>query len=193
MYEFKSLARLTMIASVLVAIHALVDVLAATATVMFGPPGPDQYKAVDWLQVVSFLLLIACVIAVARWIYRASQNAHTLGREMTITPGWAVGWYFVPFANLVKPFHAMREIWTASHETDGSYEERVPILILWWGLWITTNILSNVAWRLGDPGVGAAISLVTACLGIALSVVLIMIMREVESSQLYTRHELTFA
>jgi hypothetical protein len=93
----------------------------------------------------------------------------------------------------VKPFHAMREIWLASHESDGSYEERVPILNWWWGLWITTNILENVAWRLGELGVGPTIDMVAAVLNIALCLVLILIMREIDSSQRYARHAVTFA
>ena len=28
---------------------------------------------------------------------------------MTISAGWAIGWFFVPFANLVMPYQAMKE------------------------------------------------------------------------------------
>jgi hypothetical protein len=97
-----------------------------------GPAAEGEFRAAEWLQLITFVLLITCFFVVGRWIYRASVNAHALRSEMTITPAWAVGWYFVPFANLVKPLHAMREIWLASHESDGSYDERVPILALWW-------------------------------------------------------------
>ena len=49
------------------------------------------------------------------WIHRANRNARGLGAEgMTFTPGWSVGWYFIPIANLWKPFQAMKEIWQAS-------------------------------------------------------------------------------
>lgn len=193
MYEFKDLARLTKVASVLVGAHALFDVLGATAMWLEGPAVRGELRSADALELINLILLIACLIVVGRWIYRASVNAHAQGCEMTITPGWAVGWYFVPFANLVKPFHAMREIWHGCHESTEGYEERVPILSFWWGLWITTNILANVSWRFGQIGFGPTLDLVTAALGVPLSVVLIMIMRDIESSQRHVRHALTFA
>ena len=193
MYEFKDLTRLTQVASVLVAAYAVFAVLGSGAVVIQGPTVEGQFRSAEILQSIEFLVLIACVFVVGRWIYRASVNAHALGAEMTFTPGWAVGWYFVPFANLVKPFQAMREIWQASHESSGGYEERVPILGVWWGLWITTNILSNVAWRLGELGVGPTIDMIAAGLTAPLCAVLIMIMRDIESSQQYVRHAVTFA
>jgi hypothetical protein len=193
MYEFKDLSRLTLIASVLVGAFAFTDLLASGASFLQGPPSPDAFRSADAFELVNLVLLIACLFAVGRWIYRASLNAHALGSEMTISPGWAVGWYFVPFANLVKPFHAMREIWLASHESDGSFEERVPILGWWWGLWIVTNILSNAAWRLGELGVGPTVDMIAAGLNVPLCVILITIMRDIESSQRYVRHALTFA
>src|SRR5438874_1023530 len=174
MYEFKDLARLTLVASVLLGAYALLDVLSSSAAFLQGPAAESEFRAADWLLSITVLLLIVCFFVVGRWIYRASINAHALGSEMTITPGWAVGWYFVPFANLVKPFHAMREIWLASHESDASYEERVPLLAWSWGLWITTNILANAAWRLGEVGVGPTIDLVAAALNVPLCAILIM-------------------
>lgn len=50
--------------------------------------------------VLNVLAVVAAGIAVLRWIYRASRNAHAFGPAMTVTPGWAVGWFFVPIANL---------------------------------------------------------------------------------------------
>jgi uncharacterized BrkB/YihY/UPF0761 family membrane protein len=35
------------------------------------------------------------------WLHRAVANARSLGVPTECTPGWAVGWWFVPFANLV--------------------------------------------------------------------------------------------
>ena len=70
---------------------------------------------------------------------------------MTISPGWAVGWYFVPFANLVKPYQGMKEAWMASHFRDNWHGEPTPaLLVWWWGLWLVTNILANISFRIGD-------------------------------------------
>jgi hypothetical protein len=69
----------------------------------------------DLVALPSFLALIACFVLVGRWIYRTNANAHLLGGDMTISPGWSVGWYFVPVANLFKPYEGMKETWFASH------------------------------------------------------------------------------
>jgi hypothetical protein len=194
MYEFKDLARLTSVATVLVVIFGTVDFLSSVTEFVKGPPVEGSLDLAGLLAVAELLTLIACIIVVGRWIYRASANAHAMNVEMTITPGWAVGWYFVPIANLYKPFHAMREIWWASHESQGGYEERAPQLVgWWWGLWIITNILANVAWRLGELGVGPTLDLVASMLNVALCIVLIMIMREITTSQRHVRHVLAFA
>lgn len=96
------------------------------------------------------MIFIASVIAVAMWMHRAHANLHDAGFEpLNFTPGWAVGWYFIPIMNLFKPFQAMRELWTASHGVGDSYAAPAPgNLPAWWGLWIIGNILGNVSTRL---------------------------------------------
>lgn len=58
---------------------------------------------------------ITTIILFAMWIYRANFNARSLGaQKMKFTPGWSVGYYFIPFLNLWRPYQAMKEIWKAS-------------------------------------------------------------------------------
>ena len=59
--------------------------------------------------------MLSTGILVLTWIHRANHNARQLGADdMRFTPGWAVGWYFVPIAWFWKPYQAMKEIWLAS-------------------------------------------------------------------------------
>jgi hypothetical protein len=54
---------------------------------------------------------------------------------MTYTPGWSVGWFFVPLANLVMPYLVIREIWQASGPGQGANWRRAPVsavLSVWW-------------------------------------------------------------
>jgi hypothetical protein len=192
-HEFKDLTRLTTVTTVVVAIYGTLDLIASVLEFLSGVPIDQAPPLVALLQVANFVALLACFITVGRWIYRASANAHSLSQEMTISPAWAVGWYFIPFANLVKPMHAMREIWLASHESDGSYEERVPILITWWTLWIVNNVLANLAWRFDDVAIGPTVDLVAAVANVPLCIILVLIMREIDSSQRYVRHAVVFA
>ena len=65
---------------------------------------------------------IVLIITFCFWIYHASSNAHATSRiGLVISPGWAVGWFFIPFANFVMPYQAMREIWAAS-ENPGNWK-----------------------------------------------------------------------
>lgn len=89
-------------------------------------------------------------ILILAWIYRANANASGLGAAgMQFTPAWAVGWYFVPVANLVKPFDAMREIWRASAHPPAWWRYPAPSLLGWWWFFLLLAILAgNVAPRL---------------------------------------------
>jgi hypothetical protein len=102
------------------------------------------------IAIVHFVALIATIIVFAMWIYRANYNARQLGAAgMTFTPGWAVGWYFIPIANLWKPYQAMKEIWQASaNPAHWQTQERGAILPWWWGLFLLSGIVSNAALRL---------------------------------------------
>ena len=83
------------------------------------------------------------------WTHRANRNARALGAtHLQFTPGWAVGWFFIPIANLWKPRQVMREIWHASHDPRGGPDETTPALVSnWWTLWLVTNILGQLAFR----------------------------------------------
>ncbi|WP_017665762.1 DUF4328 domain-containing protein [Porphyrobacter sp. AAP82] len=133
---------------------------------------PDAPLAVVYQAVMlaNLAVFIASVIAISMWIYRAHANLHEAGLPaLKFSPGWAVGWYFIPIANLFKPFQAMRELWTDSHQTSDSFSADPPgNLGAWWGLWIVGNILGNISTRLSLLGDGTTIQLAIA-LGLASS------------------------
>jgi len=98
---------------------------------------------------VRMPVILATVVLFAIWIYRAGYNARQLGATgMQFSPGWAVGWYFIPFLNLWKPYQAMKEIWKASASPARWQDEpRGPILPLWWGFFLLSNFLNNASFR----------------------------------------------
>jgi hypothetical protein len=152
MHAYKDLGTLTKVASVALLIYMIARLALFGATVWAYLSGglDDSARTLAIAAMAGGLFLIAfiaCVIIVGRWIYRASANAHALSDEMTISPGWAVGWFFVPVMNLFRPYQAMREVWLASHFRGNWHGEPTPSLVgLWWGLWIVVNILDNVSW-----------------------------------------------
>lgn len=104
------------------------------------------------LGIAQIALFIGSGIMVFVWIYRAHRNLRLLQiPELKFTPGWAVGWFFVPFANMVKPYQAMRELWKASAYGYGQYwpaAETPLTLIIWWMVSLTSIILARISVRI---------------------------------------------
>ena len=118
----------------------------------------DPLTGMDLLKVVvglvKFALIIATGIAFLHWIHLANRNVRGFGaRHLEFTPGWAVGWYFVPILSLWKPYQAMKELWRAScNPLSWQSEGTPPLLSYWWGLWIISNIVSQASFRLSLRG-----------------------------------------
>ena len=93
-------------------------------------------RVIFWILTEPIWLITA--VLVLTWIHRANHNAQQLGAaDMRFTPGWAVGWYFVPIAWFWKPYQVMSEIWRASRNPSYWREQPVSLLLPWWWvLWI---------------------------------------------------------
>jgi hypothetical protein len=101
------------------------------------------------IGVFQFGIAIATMIVFSMWIYRANFNSRALGaKNMKFTPGWSVGYYFIPFLNLWRPYQAMKEIWkTSKNPTAWEGEERGAILPWWWLLFLVAGMLGNASFR----------------------------------------------
>lgn len=114
---------------------------------------PPEAALSDMLVgITSLVYALAFAVAgflILRWIYRVNQNAHALTDWMQMSPGWNVGFFFIPIATLWKPFEGVRQAWQASFSPDDPDAEPVPgLLRWWWGLWLATSILGNITFRL---------------------------------------------
>jgi hypothetical protein len=95
-----------------------------------------------WLLVFVGTGIVWCV-----WQHRAQRNAIELASGgLKFTPGWAVGWWFVPLANLVKPFETVRELWKASHGVAWRSLNTWRVIGWWWALWLAGSALE---WGIG--------------------------------------------
>lgn len=84
------------------------------------------------------------------WLYGAARNAKAIRPSIEFTPGWAVGWYFVPVANLFKPYEVLRDIWIAGKgKVNGVYPKGTPRLVIWWLCNIGGGLLTGIASRMG--------------------------------------------
>jgi Domain of unknown function (DUF4328) len=152
-------------------------------------------RAIERSGVVGLVILVvflATVVAWLMWQHRSHANLHAAGGpRLGFTPGWAVGWWFVPIANLWKPFQAMRELHEAS-TGDPDWRPRAPALLgWWWGGYLTFNILDGIAGRLfADQGaslqpllIGDRFSIAGDAVSIATALLAIRIVRAVVDRQ----------
>lgn len=118
----------------------------------------DLRQGAVWL--IQLAVRLALVVAFILWLHRASKNLTALGNPRTrieYTPGWAVGSFFIPFANLYMPYRAVGEVWVKSEppvrEEGGlAFAPRPstsPVLA-WWITWLAANFIGRAASRFGD-------------------------------------------
>ena len=137
-------------------IHAVVNVLGMV--VMFWayrdgvPFSRDELNgsdlAVGAASVALVVVYLVNIVLFARLVYRANQNVRALGvREPRYTPAAMVWWFFIPIANLFKPFDAFKDVYLCSFPAHEKAQLN-PILGTWWGFWIAALIADNVSGRI---------------------------------------------
>jgi hypothetical protein len=115
---------------------------------------PEAAEANDARQGMIGLLYLGVFIATGviflKWIYRANLNCRGFGAaEMKFTPGWSIGYYFIPFLNLVRPYQAMKEIWKVSSDPrNWQAQQGSGILGWWWALWLISGFLGQMVFRM---------------------------------------------
>lgn len=76
----------------------------------------DTYAGVARIGMLVCSLAIAVLLIV--WMWRVAKNAELSRRdEPRFSPGWTIGGWFIPFANLVIPVLVMQDLWRASDPT----------------------------------------------------------------------------
>ncbi len=105
--------------------------------------------------------LVVNLVLFLMWVHRTNRNAQTLSTGMEVRPGWAVGWFFIPFASLYKPFQGLDQTWRVSIDPTRWRGLDTPSLLRWWwGFHLTSNIagsLSNIVGK-GEGSVVLALS-----------------------------------
>jgi hypothetical protein len=94
-------------------------------------------------------LAIAVVFII--WFWRAAKNNQALDRHPRLGPGWAIGGWFIPLANLVIPVLIAQDLWKGSESArprgDRAWrgEPASPLVWSWWGLWIAASVAAAVS------------------------------------------------
>ena len=143
--------------------YALLATLLANLVMLLGTLGgftapPEGSALAEGLVLVSGLAglvylgtFLASVVGWSIWSYRLAAALRAGGAPLTTSPGWVVGWWFVPLANLVMPLRVHRELFELTAPPDDG--PRAPSwLTAWWLLWVGSNALGNLSLRvMGTP------------------------------------------
>lgn len=96
---------------------------------------------------INFILILASSVVFLVWVYRAYDNLTKLNiNTLNYTPGWAVGYWFVPILSLYKPYSVMKEIWEETQYYVLPPEQKKDLVkprlvALWWTLYIFNIIV----------------------------------------------------
>jgi hypothetical protein len=143
------------------------------------------------------IVFVLTVIAFLMWTYRAYKNLPALGAKgLEHTPGWAVGWYFVPIANLAKPYSVTAEIVRHSNPEGVGVNARAISTAnvgRWWATYIISGGLGWMARTMINGGAeshsidsmmsGFATDMVGDLIRIVAAVFAIMLISQVDKNQ----------
>lgn len=112
-----------------------------------GKASADRVDAVAVLQSVIFLTIAVLWLI---WQHRAQRNLSALGASnLKYRPGWAVGWWLIPVANLAVPYRTVRELYKASAPDAGALDwvtmRTSALLPIWWLAFVGRVVASVIA------------------------------------------------
>ncbi|MFD8982283.1 DUF4328 domain-containing protein [Streptomyces sp. NPDC059564] len=115
-------------------------------------PADALSRKVGVLHDMAFSL---CAVVFVAWFHRIRRCAGAFAPNgFTSGPGWAIGAWLVPLANLWRPFRIAVEMWTACVRPPEGSGEPVKVSFwpvnLWWGLFVLTGLANLYTGRLHD-------------------------------------------
>lgn len=98
-----------------------------------------------WSGIVEGGVYLAAIVAWLAWLSRTVDNAPDLGfGRPSVSPRWAIAWWFVPFANLVKGYQIVRELYERMRPAATWTTRAVGT---WWLLFLVSGVVGNIAGR----------------------------------------------
>jgi hypothetical protein len=111
-----------------------------------------------WTALFGLVGLVALVFE-CMWQFRAATAARTLLRPARRTPGWGVGFRFIPVVNLWMPYQAIRDCLPPD-------DARRRLVLRWWLLGLARSVvvaLTIIGLAITTP-LGVAFAMVAALL-----------------------------
>ena len=192
----RPVARLVVIAFCILILTHAVSTAYSLSGLSSGLTFADLYDTDLDLDVVHVLMAFADELAFAAanvlflvWVSRAYGNHKSLGiPDQEYSPGWSVGWFFIPLANLFMPFLILRETWKGSDP--GILDPRewrksgVSLVVpVWWFFVLSRQVYWFVLMVFIDTHGNDVHTAVLALLSILAMVFFILVVRGVTSRQ----------
>ena len=103
------------------------------------------------VALLSVVVRLCAIIAFMAWLYRVTKNLPALGvSDPDVTPGWAIGCWFVPFVNIIAPCVVVLRVWRASDPKSrpGASDtgDGWPLLYGWWGAFLAMTVAGFATW-----------------------------------------------
>jgi hypothetical protein len=131
MTQVTSLRRPALAASIAIAVVCLMNVW---ATHIYRPTDIDARLQVNLYR--QLVLLVAGVAYLA-WLGRARRNLLAFkGEERQYSPGWTLGAWLIPFANLVMPALVTADIVRGSTTEPAAQRKLITIVWVWWACYL---------------------------------------------------------
>ena len=95
---------------------------------------------------------LAVLVLMITWLYQAHRSDRMDPSRLEHKSGWAIGGWFVPFLNLVRPYQVVEDVRVASQSTFGRQSD---VVLAWWLTVVGASIAGRVTAAL-ISGAGAS-------------------------------------
>jgi hypothetical protein len=161
--------------------------------------GPDVADANDarehLIGVVQVCAFIVTGIVWLIWLHRAYKNLQLVGsKKSQFTPGWAVGYWFVPLFNLVRAYQIVVDLWIRS-DTGNAADNvaslpRPQLVAAWWAVYLFSGFAGRYAASIATESHTAAelltvtnVDMLADALSIAAALLAIAVVRGIDQRQ----------
>jgi hypothetical protein len=139
--------------------------------------------AVEAAAVVSGIAYLVTVVLFIVWLYRLYTDVQDLrpGRAR-YSSGWAIGGWFVPFLNWVRPKQVVDDVWRMSSPSQGWEADGGGLVRAWWLSFLAMNAATLISFGHGEATLSALEGhddwdAISAVVSVASAVLAIMVVR----------------
>ena len=147
------------------------------------------------IAILSLVLFLATALCWWMWQHRAYSNLRLIGsRETEFTPGWSVGYWFIPIVNLFRGYQITAELYRRSEIQNGRDSigglSGSPLVGSWWAAYLVWGGAVRFASTIGKeahtlPTLISAtdLELLAHVVGIAATILALLVIQSIDRFQ----------